>query len=38
MGPKALMELNDTIYDGLEMMLKVTKDAKNVQINILQCK
>ena len=38
MGPKALMELNDAIYDGLAMMLKVTKNAKNVQINILRCK
>ena len=25
MGPRALMELNDAIYDGLEMILKVTK-------------
>ena len=25
MGPRALMELNDTIYDGLEMILKVIK-------------
>ena len=38
MGPKALMELNDAIYDGLEMILKVTTNAKNVHINILQCK
>ena len=35
MGPKALMELNDAIYNGLEMILKVTKSAKNVHINIL---
>ena len=38
MGPKALMELNDAIYNGLEMKLKVTRNAINVQINILQCK
>ena len=25
MGPRALMELNNAIYDGLEMILKVTK-------------
>ena len=25
MGPRALKELNDAIYDGLEMILKVTK-------------
>ena len=38
MGPRALMELNDAIFDGLEMILKVTKNANNVQINILWCK
>ena len=55
MGPKALMELNDAIYESLwdlrllwslmmpfmmilKVMLKVTKNAKNVQINILWCK
>ena len=38
MGPKVLMELNNAIYNGLEMRLKVTKNAKNVQINILWCK
>ena len=25
MGPKALMELNYAIYDGLEMILQITK-------------
>ena len=25
MGPRALMDHNDAIYDGLEMILKVTK-------------
>ena len=25
MGPRALLELNYAIYDGLEMKLKVTK-------------
>ena len=38
MGPKALMELNDAIYDGLQLKLKVTRNAKDVQINILWCK
>ena len=38
MGLKALMELNDAIYNGLEMKLKVTRNARYVQINILQCK
>ena len=29
------MELNYAIYDGLEMILKVTKNAKKVYVNIL---
>ena len=29
------MELNYAIYDGLEMILKVTKNAKNVYVNTL---
>ena len=36
MGPRALMELNDAIYDGLEMILKVTKMLLMSKINILQ--
>ena len=32
------MELDDAIYDGLEMILKVNKNAKNIPINILWCK
>ena len=36
MGARALMELNDAIYDGLEMILKVTKMLLMSQINILQ--
>ena len=31
-GTWALMELNYAIYDGLEMILKVTKNAKNVYV------
>ena len=38
-GTWALMELNYAIYDGLEMILKVTKNAKKkVYVNILWCK
>ena len=37
-GTWALMELDYAIYDGLEMLLKVTKNAKNVYVNILWCK
>ena len=29
---------NYAIYDGLEMILKVTKNAKNVYVNTLWCK
>ena len=36
-GTWALMELNYAIYDGLEMILKVTKIARNVYVNTLQC-
>ena len=36
MGPRALMELNDAIYDGLEMILEVTKTLLMSKINILQ--
>ena len=36
-GTWALMELNYAIYDGLEMILKVTKNAKNVYVNTLWC-
>ena len=32
------MELDYAIYDGLEMILKVIKNAKNIYVNILQCK
>ena len=32
------MELDYAIYDGLEMILKVTKNAKNIYVDILQCK
>ena len=32
------MELDHAIYDGLEMILKVTKNAKNIYVNILWCK
>ena len=37
-GTWALMELDYAIYDGLEMILKVTKNARNVYVNTLQCK
>ena len=37
-GTWALMELDYAIYDGLEMILKVTKNAKNVYVNTLRCK
>ena len=37
-GTWALMELNYTIYNGLEMILKVIKNAKNIYVNILWCK
>ena len=29
------MELDYAIYDGLEMILKVTKNAKNIYVNTL---
>ena len=32
------MELDYAIYDGLEMILKVTKNARNVYVNTLWCK
>ena len=31
------MELDYVIYDGLEMILKVTKNAKIVYVDILWC-
>ena len=34
MGPRALMELKYAIYDGLEMKLKVTKNATNRRCNL----
>ena len=37
-GTQALMEFNYAIYDGLEMILKVIKNAKKVYVNILWCK
>ena len=37
-GTCTLIELDYAIYDGLEMILKVTKNAKNVYVNILWCK
>ena len=37
-GTWALMELDYAIYDGLEMILKVTKNTKNVYVNTLWCK
>ena len=37
-GTWALMELDYAIYDGLEIILKVTKNAKkNIYVNTLQC-
>ena len=36
MGPRALMELNDAIYDGLEIILEVTKMLLMSKINILR--
>ena len=36
-GTWALMELNYAIYDGLEMILKVTKNAKSVYVNTPRC-
>ena len=32
------MELDYAIYDGLEMILEVTKNARNVYVNTLRCK
>ena len=37
-GTWALIELNYAIYDGLEIILKVTKNAKKVYVDILKCK
>ena len=37
-GTWALMELDYAIDDGLEMILKVTKNAKNIYVDTLQCK
>ena len=37
-GTWALMELDYAIYDGLEIILKVTKSAKNIYVDTLQCK
>ena len=37
-GTWTLMELNYAIYDGLEMILKVTKNAKKVYVDTLWCK
>ena len=38
-GTWALMELDYAIYDGLEIILKVTKNAKKeVYVDILRCK
>ena len=34
-GTWALMELDYAIYDGLEMILKVTKNARNVYVNTM---
>ena len=38
MGLGLLWSFNYAINDGLEMILKVTKNAKNVYVNTLWCK
>ena len=37
-GTWALMELDYAIYDGLEMILKVNKNARNIYVSTLWCK
>ena len=36
-GTWAVMELDYAIYDGLEMKLKVTQNARKVYVNTLWC-